>query len=82
MSSRESSPSGSPHTFQVASPDGARFLLVAEPAGFEGLIRALGEPAAARTLPPPSLALPDPERLAAAAADHGIEILGPPGIAS
>ena len=70
-----------PHTFAVASPQ-ARFLLVAEPAGFEDFVRTLAEPAAARTLPPADLAPPDPERLAAVAAAHGIEILGPPGIPS
>jgi quercetin dioxygenase-like cupin family protein len=68
-----------PHTFTVASPQ-ARFLLVAEPAGFETFVRTLAEPAASRTLPPPAEAPPDFDRLAAIAAEHGIEILGPPGI--
>ena len=40
-----------PHTFIVTSPE-ARFLLVTEPAGFEGFMRALSEPAQALTLPP------------------------------
>ena len=35
-----------PHTFTVSS-EQARFLLVVEPAGFEGFVRALGEPAQA-----------------------------------
>ncbi len=35
-----------PHTFIVSSEE-ARFLLVTEPAGFEGFMRTLGEPAAA-----------------------------------
>ena len=35
-----------PHTFIVSSPE-ARFLLVAEPAGFESFMRAMGEPATA-----------------------------------
>ena len=68
-----------PHTFVVAS-EQARFLLVTEPAGFEGFVRAFGEPAAEPTLPPPSSSPPDLERLAALAAEHGMEILGPPGI--
>ena len=72
-------PRGTPHTFEVSS-DEARFLLVAEPAGFEAFMRAAGEPAKALTLPPPPSEPPDPARLAAAAAEYGIEILGPPGI--
>jgi quercetin dioxygenase-like cupin family protein len=68
-----------PHTFAVKSPQ-ARFLLVTEPAGFEGFMRALSEPAAALTLPPPASEPPDLARLGAVAAEHGIEILGPPGI--
>jgi len=67
-----------PHTFEVTSPE-ARFLLVAEPAGFEAFIRAVGQPAGALTLPPPSEP-PEPARLVTAAAEYGIEILGPPGI--
>jgi quercetin dioxygenase-like cupin family protein len=70
-----------PHTFVVASPE-ARFLLVTEPAGFENFVRALSEPAQALTLPPPTSAQPDPDRMMAAAAEYGIEILGPPGIPS
>ena len=68
-----------PHTFEVTSPQ-ARFLLVAEPAGFEEFMRALSEPATAPTLPPAAAAPPDMAALAALAAEHGIEILGPPGI--
>jgi quercetin dioxygenase-like cupin family protein len=68
-----------PHTFEVTS-DQARFLLVTEPAGFERFMRALAEPAQALTVPPPADEPPDVERLAAIAADYGIEILGPPGI--
>ena len=68
-----------PHTFEVTSAE-ARFLLVAEPAGFEAFMRAVGEPARALTLPPPPDEPPDPAKLAAAAASYGIEILGPPGI--
>jgi quercetin dioxygenase-like cupin family protein len=72
-------PRGVPHTFAVTSEE-ARFLLVAEPAGFEGFMRALAEPAATLTIPPTAAGPPDMERLAALAAEHGIEILGPPGI--
>jgi quercetin dioxygenase-like cupin family protein len=68
-----------PHTFIVSS-EGARFLLVTEPAGFEGFIRALAVPAAAPEIPPAPTAPPDMEPVLRAAADHGLEILGPPGI--
>jgi hypothetical protein len=40
-----------PHTLTVNSPK-ARFLLVAEPAGFENFMRTLAVPAQTRSLPP------------------------------
>jgi quercetin dioxygenase-like cupin family protein len=70
-----------PHTFVVSS-ERARFLLVTEPAGFEGFIRALAEPATAPEIPPAPTAPPDMAPVLAAAAEHGLEILGPPGIPS
>src|SRR5947209_17560857 len=74
-------PRGIPHTFTVTSSQ-ARFLLVTEPAGFERFMRALSEPAPSLTIPPPATEPPDFARLAAVAAEHGIQILGPPGIPS
>ena len=68
-----------PHTFTVSS-DEARFLLVAEPAGLEGMLRALGAPAERLTIPPAPSAPPDLARIMQVTAEHGIEILGPPGI--
>jgi quercetin dioxygenase-like cupin family protein len=68
-----------PHTFTVTSPQ-ARFLLVAEPAGFEGFMRALAQPAQSLTLPPETVQSPAPEVMMSTAAEYGIEILGPPGI--
>jgi quercetin dioxygenase-like cupin family protein len=68
-----------PHTFEVVSPE-ARFLLVAEPAGFEGFLRELSAPALAPTLPPAGVGTPAPEAMMAAAARYGLEVLGPPGI--
>ena len=68
-----------PHTFVVSS-EQARFLLVTEPAGFEGFIHALGTPVAAPELPPTPAAPPNMEPVLRAAAEHGMEILGPPGI--
>jgi quercetin dioxygenase-like cupin family protein len=70
-----------PHAFSVTS-SLARFLLVTEPAGLENFLRALSEPAAALTMPPPSIQPPDFGALAALAAEFGIEILGPSGISS
>ena len=68
-----------PHTFDVVS-EHARFLLITQPAGFEGFLRAVSEPAKALTLPPTDRPAPDPARLAAVAAEFGIEVLGPPGL--
>jgi quercetin dioxygenase-like cupin family protein len=68
-----------PHTFVVSS-DVARFLLVVEPAGFEGFVRAVGVPAPELVIPPAATEPPDMARLGAVAAEHGLEILGPPGI--
>jgi quercetin dioxygenase-like cupin family protein len=70
-------PRGVPHSYRVESPE-ARVLLVTAPAGFEAFVRAVSEPAPADELPPPGRPL-DPEALTRAAAEHGIEILGPPG---
>jgi len=68
-----------PHTFVVSS-EQARFLLVTEPAGFEGFVRALAAPATAPEIPPAPTAPPDMGPVLRAAADYGLEILGPPGI--
>jgi quercetin dioxygenase-like cupin family protein len=70
-----------PHTFDVTS-DEARFLVVAQPAGFERFVRAVAEPAQALTLPPAPTEAPDTAPLVATAAEYGIEIIGPPGIPS
>ncbi|MEA2209812.1 MAG: hypothetical protein QOF54_2289 [Solirubrobacteraceae bacterium] len=67
------------HTFVVSSQQ-ARFLLVAEPAGFERFVRAVGEPARTLEIPPPATAPPDVEALAGIAASFGLQIVGPPGI--
>jgi quercetin dioxygenase-like cupin family protein len=72
-------PRGVPHTFIVSS-EQARFLLVVEPAGFEGFVRALGQPAQELVMPPPATEPPDVATMARLAAEYGIEILGPPGI--
>ena len=63
-----------PHAFQVDS-ETARFLVLTRPP-HEHFIRAAAEPAQSRTLPPASP--PDMEKVGAAAAKYGVEILGPP----
>jgi mannose-6-phosphate isomerase-like protein (cupin superfamily) len=68
-----------PHTFTVSS-ERARFLNVAAPAGLEKLMRALCEPATRPEIPAARTAPPDMAAMRQLAADHGIEILGPPGI--
>lgn len=63
-----------PHSYRVG-PAGCRMLFICVPGGFEGLVRDMSRPAAARTLPPPSDEIPDMERIAAIARDHGCELL-------
>lgn len=63
-------PRGVPHTLRVDSD--ARWLVTSAPAGFEAFVRAVGTPA-----PGP---LPSLDELARTAAQHAIEILGPPGM--
>jgi quercetin dioxygenase-like cupin family protein len=64
-----------PHRY-TAGPDGCRMLFILTPAGFEGLVRDMSEPAAERTLPPPSDEEPDFERVARVARAYGCELLG------
>ena len=69
-----------PHTFIVSALE-SRFLLGAEPAGFENFIRELSTLLTLTlTPPPPASEPPDMEKIIATAARYGIEILGPPGI--
>jgi mannose-6-phosphate isomerase-like protein (cupin superfamily) len=72
-------PMNVPHTHKVTSADPVRFVEVNSPAGYERFVAAVGEPTTEFTLPPPSEKPPDPTRLAALAAKHGIDLLGPPG---
>jgi quercetin dioxygenase-like cupin family protein len=71
-------PRGVPHTYRVES-DRARWLVINSPAGFEQFLRAASEPAPRAELPPAGRT-GDTAVLARAAADQGIEILGPPGV--
>jgi mannose-6-phosphate isomerase-like protein (cupin superfamily) len=60
-------PRGVPHAYRVGDAP-ARWLVTSSPAGFERFVAAVA-----------ALPEPDPARLAAVAAEHEIEILGPPG---
>ena len=60
-------PRGIPHTYRVGDRP-ARWLVTSIPAGFERFVAAVG-----------ALDEPDPATLGAVAAEHDIEILGPPG---
>ncbi len=73
-------PKDVPHAFTVDRGPG-RLLFIFTPAGLEGGIREMGEPARSLSIPPQPEAPPDDaemERLAAIAARYGAEILGPP----
>ena len=70
-------PRGVPHTYRVES-ETARLLVLCAPARFDALVRATAEPAPGEELPPRGRPL-DVEALEAAAAEVGIELLGPPG---
>src|SRR5919107_2170731 len=73
-------PKDIPHAFTVDSGP-ARLLFLFTPAGFEDLIREMGEPARELTIAPQPDAPPDEaemERMMAIAAKYGGEILGPP----
>jgi mannose-6-phosphate isomerase-like protein (cupin superfamily) len=73
-------PKDVPHAFTVESGP-ARLLFVFSPAGLEGLIREMGEPARSLTVPSQPEEEPDEaemERMAAIGARYGAEILGPP----
>jgi quercetin dioxygenase-like cupin family protein len=73
-------PKGVPHTFIAESPDGGKALVGFQPFLFEGFIREVCEPAPERVVPPPLDSPPDMERLIPIAAQHGMDILGPPGL--
>jgi quercetin dioxygenase-like cupin family protein len=68
-------PKDSHHGYMVEGEQTVRTLAFSIPAGFEQFVIEAGEPAQSRTLPAPSE--PDFEKLGAAAAKYGQEILGP-----
>src|SRR3954447_13855455 len=67
-------PRDAPHRFSVGAA-GCRLLFILVPAGLEELIRATGEPAPTRDVPPPPDAPPDMERIKAIVARYGCELL-------
>jgi mannose-6-phosphate isomerase-like protein (cupin superfamily) len=72
-------PMNVPHTEHVTSAGPAQVLDVNVPAGFDEFIARAGERAAELSLPGADGPPLDVERLAAIAAEHRIELLGPPG---
>lgn len=73
-------PKGIPHTYRIESPGGGRFLTITRRGDFESFVRAFSRPAAEDARPVAS-GPPTPEQveaLSAAAAEHGVDIVGPP----
>lgn len=74
-------PRGVPHTYRVESNENARWLAICTPGDFERFVVAASRPAERTELPsltePPSE--PEIAAITALAAEHGIELLGPPG---
>ena len=73
-------PRGVPHIYR-AGDAGVRVIVQSSPAGFAAFVEEMSVPADAPVLPQPA-GPPTPEQaehLATVAAEHGIEILGPPG---
>ena len=73
-------PKGVPHTYRVESHEGARWLVMTRRGDFERFVHGLSRPAERPELPTPQ-GPPTPEQadaLAAAAREHGIELVGPP----
>ncbi len=71
-------PMNVPHTHRVTSAGTVRLVEVNTPAGYERFVAAVGEPTTELTLPS-SEKSPDTQKLLALTAEHGIELLGPPG---
>src|SRR5262245_35683302 len=70
-------PRGIPHTYRVVSHVPARWLVISN-GGFEAFLEAVSDPAPRAELPTVD-GPPDMPRIAAAAAEADIELLGPPG---
>jgi mannose-6-phosphate isomerase-like protein (cupin superfamily) len=69
-------PKGTLHAFQNTGPSTGRMLVSQTPGGlYEGLIEEVGEPATDEATIPATDNLPEAERLAAAGAKHGLEMV-------
>lgn len=71
-------PRGVPHVYRVES-GRARWLVATTDGGFAAFVEEMSVPAEHDGYAPPGL-MPSPAALGEAAARHGIEILGPPGL--
>jgi quercetin dioxygenase-like cupin family protein len=71
---------GVPHTYRVESAQGGRCLAITARGDFERFVRAVSHPAERPELPPPAgpPSADAVQALKAAAAKHGIELVGPP----
>jgi uncharacterized cupin superfamily protein len=73
-------PKGVPHTYRVESAQGGRCFAITARGDFERFVRAVSRPAERPELPPPAgpPSADAVQALKAAAAKHGIELVGPP----
>jgi quercetin dioxygenase-like cupin family protein len=71
-------PRGVPHVYRIES-ERARWLVVGTPDGFADFVREVADEPEGDGLPPLGREH-DPARIGEAAARHGIELLGPPGM--
>ena len=74
-------PRGVPHTYRVESSRGARWVTMTSPGRFADFVLAVARPAQADGFPPASESTGRADAVAftAAAAAHGIELVGAPG---
>lgn len=69
---------GEPHGMRVEGDEVLRVIVVFSPAGAEDFFRAIGDPAAALTVPEPrEMADSDLEAIFTTGAEYGFEFLGP-----
>lgn len=69
-----------PHCYKVTSPEGARWIAITAPTGFEQFVAHVIKPATERRLPTPDEApVPSMEKMVEYGAEAGVIFLGPPG---
>ncbi len=69
-----------PHSYRVESEDGARWVTMTPRGCYERFLRTVSTPVGAGGSGPGPMTLNEAVAFTAAAARHGIEILGPPGM--